>query len=83
MTNHSVTNRWRIFFTLCMILTGVADVFAQSTQDMVFQDDFMTVVPDGKQRILNRVLTQQNGRAAWGVNKRKSDYQPKVRAHII
>ncbi|MEE2795952.1 MAG: hypothetical protein VYA49_01095 [Planctomycetota bacterium] len=83
MTKQSTRNRGRLFFTLCFVTLAwnVSDVFAQSIQDMVFEDDFS----DGSTRWETTdsdswTLTKQNGRAAWGLNKRKSDYQPKVRS---
>ncbi len=83
MTTRSAMNRGSMLFAICIMyfVWNSPDVFAQSTQDVVFQDDFS----DGSTRWETTdagswTLTNQNGRTAWGLNKRKSEYQPKVRS---
>ena len=83
MTKQSTRNRRRLFFTLCFVTLAwnVSDVFAQPIQDMVFEDDFS----DGSTRWETTdsdswTLKDQNGHSVWGLNKRRSDYQPKVRS---
>ena len=83
MTNHRVTNPGSILFAtgLLTFVLSVPDVCGQSVQQMVFQDDFS----DGSDRwettdAASWTLTNEDGRSAWGINKRKSDYQPKVRS---
>jgi len=83
MTTQSAMNRGSMLFAICIMsfVWNSPDVFAQSIQDVVFQDDFS----DGSTRWETTdagswTLTNQNGRTAWGLNKRKSEYQPKVRS---
>ncbi len=83
MTNHRVMNPGSILFAtgLLTFVLSVPDVCGQSVQQMVFQDDFS----DGSDRwettdAASWTLTNEDGRSAWGINKRKSDYQPKVRS---
>ena len=83
MTKQSRRNRGRLFFTLCFVTLAwnVSDVFAQSIQDMVFEDDFSTGIAQWETTDSDSwTLKDQNGRSVWGLNKRKSDYQPKVRS---
>ena len=83
MTNQSTSNRGRLFFTLCMatLAWNVSDVFAQSIQDMVFEDDFSSGITRWETTDSDSwTLKDQNGRSIWGLNKRRSDYQPKVRS---
>ena len=83
MTNHRVINRGSILFSigiLVFVLSG-SNVYGQSALPVVFQDDFS----DGTARwettdAASWTLTDKDGRLAWGINKRKSDYQPKVRS---
>jgi hypothetical protein len=83
MTNHCVTNRGSILFAtglLTFVLSG-PNAYGQSALSLVFQDDFS----DGSDRwettdAVSWTLTNEDGRPAWGINKRKSDYQPKVRS---
>ena len=83
MTNHRVTNRGIILFAtglLVFVLSG-PNAYGQSALPLVFQDDFS----DGSARWETTdagawTLTNKDGRSAWGINKRKSDYQPKVRS---
>ena len=83
MTNHCMTNRGAILFAIGFLAFGLSgpDACGQSTQQSVFQDDFS----DGSDRwettdAASWTLTNEDGRPAWGINKRKSDYQPKVRS---
>ena len=83
MTNHRVMNPGSILFAtgLLTFVLSVPDVCGQSVQQMVFQDDFS----DGSDRwettdAASWTLTNEDGRSAWGINKRKSDYKPKVRS---
>ena len=83
MTKQSTRNRGRLFITLCMatLAWNVSDVFAQSIQDMVFEDDFSTGIAQWETTDSDSwTLKDQNGRSVWGLNKRRSDYQPKVRS---
>ena len=83
MTKQSTSNRGRLFFTLCMatLAWNVSDVFAQSRQDMVFEDDFSSGITRWETTDSDSwTLKDQNGRSVWGLNKRRSDYQPKVRS---
>ena len=83
MTKQSTRNRGRLFFTLCMatLAWNVSGVFAQSIQDMVFEDDFSTGITQWETTDSDSwTLKDQNGRSVWGLNKRRSDYQPKVRS---
>ena len=83
MTKQSTRNRGHLFFTLCMatFAWNVSDVFAQSIQDIVFEDDFSTGITQWETTDSDSwTLKDQNGRSVWGLNKRRSDYQPKVRS---
>ena len=68
------------FFILTVVFPSY-DANAQSTPDLAFQDDFR----EGSAKWettddASWTLTKQKGRTAWGLNKRKSDYQPKFRS---
>ena len=83
MTKQSTRNRGRLFFTLCMatLAWNVSGVFAQSIQDMVFEDDFSTGITQWDTTDSDSwTLKDQNGRSVWGLNKRRSNYQPKFRS---
>ena len=48
---------------------------------MVFEDDFSTGITQWDTTDSDSwTLKDQNGRSVWGLNKRRSDYQPKVRS---
>ena len=83
MTNHCMMNRGTILFSIGLLafVLSSPDACSQSAQQSVFQDDFS----DGSDRwettdAASWTLTNEDGRPAWGINKRKSDYQPKVRS---
>ncbi len=68
-----------LFILLVVLLSHNAN--AQQTPALVFHDDFH----DGSTKWettddASWTLTQQRGRSAWGLNKRKSNYQPKFRS---
>jgi hypothetical protein len=68
------------FFILSVVLLS-HNANAQLTPALVFYDDFR----DGSTKWettddASWTLTQQKGQSVWGLNKRKSNYQPKFRS---
>ncbi len=72
---------FQFFFFVLLVALLSHNANAQLTPALVFHDDFH----DGSTKWettddASWTLTQQKGRSAWGLNKRKSDYQPKFRS---
>ena len=73
--------KFQLFYFILTAVLSSHDINAQPIPALVFHDDFH----DGSTKWettddASWTLTQQKGRSAWGLNKRKSDYQPKFRS---
>ena len=80
-TNIEQFGKFYLSFLILTVVLPSYDANAQSTPALVFQDDFR----EGSAKWettddASWTLTKKKGRTSWGLNKRKSDYQPKFRS---